>query len=992
MSIAVNNMRHYLITILKAFLIMFVLGVFNISFAQLVGTNATVTMLNGAAAPKFSCNKLYAGADGSDAVAQLLEVNPVNGALTPIMRGPATAQVTPLLFHFNTIALGHYNGEEGLTMYSWWYGAGAGTGGPYDIFWAVKDGSRKVYRLKQNKPVASSTYLGWSGGEVNQNTGEIYITGQQDTRLNSAPVWTLMVLDPVTGTYRKSNMMIQPETSLDTVTTSNTSMASDMAIDANGNGYFIVGGKDVIRIDIQGKSPSQWKYKKLFSFPSQLSTSNIWGMAFLNGKLYASTAVGSIYEINLLTQTSKQIVGAQTPLILDLSSCQVAPVIEGTIYNDVQGVGAHEVPLENIPVEIWKVESGKPVYKSTVRTNGNGQYTFVLDETDGEYYVRVPVPSFKYEASNLPLYSKLGNMLGIKTWSGISQGDNYSGISYCFNNRTEQMEELQGESKCLGRYTDSPAKKGDPSTWANYSKVKFSNERSVPQVDMAFTNVTDIDQAPGTNTVTNLAPGVITSDTFDDTLHFFSMGPSQHLNVDLSGYVTPPTNDGVLIKAQGEDFRPFKEATLTAGKQYTFRVLVNGAAADRAYLNVWTNATDNQAPSITYHQIVKNLQVSNSSGYIDFDYTMPFIWSSSGGESAGQSANTGFRFRLTQIPDVSLTDNTTKKIIIGEQEFYKRPTMVSGWSLSTETIGGVGKFTYLFDDKIIERDPSTRYEEINVTKTRTPFTGTGVHTNAIYYEGTTFKITQTRPNEDWELLGVRCFLDYNGQDIPADRIKISSSGAQDVVSVTPPAVAATKIVSCHFRNAYGAEIKLSKNIVDRYSDDDQFELQIKEGDTVLHSFSTSGSETSFESEIFVVKGDKPYTLTEVMTNGDAARLSRYNTSISCTNTEEGSPTVLPAGEGQSFGLDVTPGDFISCEFTNTPLTVSAEKSTISAVPPVITADGTTSSVITVQVMDVNGNEIKSGGDKVTIEFVDAENHVGQFVGDVVDNEDGTYKY
>ncbi len=63
---------------------------------------------------------------------------------------------------------------------------------------------------------------------------------------------------------------------------------------------------------------------------------------------------------------------------------------------------------------------------------------------------------------------------------------------------------------------------------------------------------------------------------------------------------------------------------------------------------------------------------------------------------------------------------------------------------------------------------------------------------------------------------------------------------------------------------------------------------------------------------------------------------------------------------------------------------SASSSLISASPTVITADGTSTSIITVQLKDATGNNLISGGDLVTLSTTAGT------LGSVTDNNDGTY--
>lgn len=112
----------------------------------------------------------------------------------------------------------------------------------------------------------------------------------------------------------------------------------------------------------------------------------------------------------------------------------------------------------------------------------------------------------------------------------------------------------------------------------------------------------------------------------------------------------------------------------------------------------------------------------------------------------------------------------------------------------------------------------------------------------------------------------------------------------------------------------------------RFASADQFTTQIRNsGGTVVNS--TANSTTSGSGAIVtvgtgttgatIVGTGVAYTLTEIGAAG--ANLSNYATSISCSNTNASSSTVLPAGAGQDFSITVLDAaDTIVCTLTNSP--------------------------------------------------------------------------
>ncbi|MBO3744271.1 prealbumin-like fold domain-containing protein [Actinoplanes flavus] len=129
-------------------------------------------------------------------------------------------------------------------------------------------------------------------------------------------------------------------------------------------------------------------------------------------------------------------------------------------------------------------------------------------------------------------------------------------------------------------------------------------------------------------------------------------------------------------------------------------------------------------------------------------------------------------------------------------------------------------------------------------------------------------------------------------------------------------------------SAAAAGISLSKQLTTpRAEAGDQFTVQIRDGATVIGPTAASttagtgatvtpGTGTTGSTD---VTPGTTYTLTEVAAG--TTNPGRYQTSISCTNSRTGSPTVLPAGPVDlAAPPTVTPaaGDAIECVLANTP--------------------------------------------------------------------------
>lgn len=121
-----------------------------------------------------------------------------------------------------------------------------------------------------------------------------------------------------------------------------------------------------------------------------------------------------------------------------------------------------------------------------------------------------------------------------------------------------------------------------------------------------------------------------------------------------------------------------------------------------------------------------------------------------------------------------------------------------------------------------------------------------------------------------------------------------------------------------------ASITLSKQIEGtRIADNDQFRFLIESGtgSVVYASGQTSGTGRGpFEAAVFASTSGVPLVLREEMVGGSTSTLADYRATLTCTNINTGSSTVLPRDavtNRYEFGT-LQFGDFVDCIFTNTP--------------------------------------------------------------------------
>jgi len=129
-------------------------------------------------------------------------------------------------------------------------------------------------------------------------------------------------------------------------------------------------------------------------------------------------------------------------------------------------------------------------------------------------------------------------------------------------------------------------------------------------------------------------------------------------------------------------------------------------------------------------------------------------------------------------------------------------------------------------------------------------------------------------------------------------------------------------ISCTLTNiAHQPRVTLSKALTvgGRLNAADQFTVELRQGASLIASGTTAGAGSAITGGSTgpnFLSAAVPYTLTEVMAGGSVSTLANYNTRITCTNQNAGSPTLLPSGLGQSFSLTPNLDDVIECTLTN----------------------------------------------------------------------------
>ncbi|MDR1791419.1 MAG: Ig-like domain-containing protein [Propionibacteriaceae bacterium] len=530
-----------------------------------------------------------------------------------------------------------------------------------------------------------------TGGEVDQTTGRIYFqtytraqvdthsyTNAKDPNGNEM---MFMIWDPSTGERIESGN-VQPATwaerrRLKSNAAGNANVesrvASDMALDANGNIYMLVARAEANRAALvrviptrdefgnitsgcygsdavisTGAAPCAWKYNVVTfitpkpgtgtSWPSGADP-NLYGSAFLNGKLYAAnwyllTSTGvdfhwhrTISVIDPLegTMEAKNIDSnwLQDDRVRDFASAQTAAVIQGTVYNDVNGDGnvIGDSGLGGVTIAVYDA-NGKLM--GTQLTDANGDYSFLVGSVSNsgvEYYVRVVQP-------------KVNGANAIQTYaSGGSSGDN--GVlnvtePECINSNIFINTPEGG--KCFGRknipYTDpNLGTVGTTMSLADaaiLSKVTMYTSRDVADANFGVSIAGSWGDARANTKSTAADSGAYHLNTEMSTVKLGStLGKySDGVNDDESN--AHEADDGVTIHMSDGTEVPLQDQVLSQGRSYPLSVTASKTSTLSGDIKIrgWASPVNASTPTGTTIASNASLILSATLG-ADGKYTQP---------------------------------------------------------------------------------------------------------------------------------------------------------------------------------------------------------------------------------------------------------------------------------------------------------------------------------------------------------------------------------
>ncbi|MDR1529142.1 MAG: Ig-like domain-containing protein, partial [Burkholderiales bacterium] len=913
----------------------------------------------------WDCNSLYGGRDGRNGIHKY--TNPkVDASTTAIITTiPTTSDA-----YTDTLALGPWPGNDAnkdkLVLYMWRYNSEGD-----DIIYGIFEGDTTLTPIMRKPQHGSSE--AWAGGEVNQMTGEIYMTSTEGYDVGtptSNEDFRLAICNPVTSGLTagsadcRISAGVRPSTDI-TLSAGERNASSDMAIDAEGNAYIFIGNsasnKRLIKI-VPGANGEIWYYsivKEIPSFPS--AGTSMWGMSFLDGKLYTFGTGGTpLIEVNPLTGASVNRGAPGSGYQLDLTACQVAPVIRGKIYNDANGDGvisdaeAEADGFAGVTVELYRALDGVVTYLGSQQTGGQGEYSFITDSTSDSFYVRVKQPQSGSGANAINLYQTRG-------FGNADEGATRRNktTAYCYDGVTS-ANPLGAEAVCrggahlAGSDPDNLATQATgpgilETTFTNdanyFSKVAMTTDKEVAVADFAFTNGRDFSDAPTSfGAAWHVTPTQALADYFLGATVTTQTGvPTDPQNT--AGSIG--SHDGIEVNigsAGAPIWRTLQDVMLSSGDSYPIRAKTNEPVARKGYLSAWFANPATVTPTTFPTTSFTNLQ-SAADGYAALSYVMSSV-----------SNGTGYaRFRFSSTSSLPVSgsgqpaagsNSTAPWVVDGEVEDYRFYGVIGQVIIATSSSGGSGTFGYAFQG-VSGTYPSTSSDSITTVAENTYYPQTSSHAFAGTNQQIT--ITQTPPSVEW-VLSASC-TDRNNNSIAGVTV------ANHVITIPAAAVTQGATIYCQLNNSKGA-------------DPDQSSLTV----------SPAGP--------LAANGSQAYTATVTLRNASAQALQNYQASFAvsggalntatCTTNASGQCSVQWTSTTEST-YSITASalgapDFASENRAFIKRDRSASGTTITASPASIQANGTSTSTITVQLKNISGINVPESG--IVVDFAYDGNALG----------------
>jgi hypothetical protein len=853
----------------------------------------------------------------------------------------------------DTMAVGPAPLERGgdglLHAYHWAYGTAPSAGrSVLDIAAGASVGNT----ITVPRP-DSTAGQGWSGGEANQITGEIYFSGFEDTYLSGN--YRLMKYDPVDPAhpYVQSGPLV-PNTPSDELSGQSAGrVASDMAVDAEGNVYLLVGSgstKWLVRV-VPGEA-GDWRYSKVVQLTgagggaSPFTSNDVWGMAFYNGTLYAfGGSTGNLFAIDPVSGVARSLGDIPGTGYLDLATCQTAPVVRGVVYNDVDGDGAVSEAEGVVPgatIEMYGTDGAKVGERTT---DGAGQYSFILNAVNTEFTVRLVQPQVN------------GRNAG-QTWASADAVHANAVTAHCEAGGAPSAERTES-GPCRGARLDgidpTSGVAGNLNAAGIRTTVHMVTSSEVAVASFGVTTASSWGDAPdsfGTTAQRN-GPSHLTGPV--RARMWLGETPAPPNDAAPSAAATGhSTDDGVSVRIAMRDV-PLSGAVLASGNRYELTARVSGDPTAGSWLRAWLAPQTAAGASATAWPDTHAFDAQVMGGdEFSFEWTVPEAL------PAGPTAEVYARYRLSTKQGVGATDaastipapgstqaDTVAWVNDGEVEDYRAyvaPSVVRLAVITKQYAAGPFAFTL---DNVRSAAPSSATDMITTTAPEELVRSDATHIVATAGEPVT--ITRTSAPAGWGLSAVSC---WNQAE------EVVSPGTIDATTITLPGslTAAGQDIFCvltHAKAPVGDASEVTGTSGTRVADGAEYhevtalirsdDARVLAGQTV--TFSLDGATGAALSATTCQTGtDGTCTIRVTATESDT-----YQVSATVLGAQ-GTPEAL---SGSPVSVEFVPGD------------PDPGMSHVYITPGSKIANGTDYHTVRVELRDANGNRVRDASDRIT---------------------------
>ncbi|MDR1513781.1 MAG: Ig-like domain-containing protein, partial [Propionibacteriaceae bacterium] len=607
-----------------------------------------------------------------------------------------------------TIAVGpRFDDPDELAVYYWRYLRGAAE-------MSTKDGTSVALTIPTANWSLSNTY----GGEMNQKTGQLYLSGDitdnvtcyRNNNNNNGSSLNVAIYDiSPTGTVTLAKTLLNnglvakneticraEQRTVPGVSADQTWLAiSDMAIDAEGNYY------GVFKADAVGGTPSTvawlvrveppetvnpttkagtWLYTPVTRLPDidANGTTTFYGMAFLDGDLYLGASNGNIIRVNTLTGAKTVLLGAAGNSTVDFGAAQAAPVVRGKLYIDADGDGLISPAEQAAPgvagatVGVYTVAG---VRLGEVTTDQGGEYHALLPSATDDLYIRVQQPQIDVDGDLSTTADGRVNATQVYgyNWTGTDPLVDHRGLGHnkvvamCRTASNDNVE-LAESGPCFGAKRSGV----DASTTNNvladamfFSKVTMDQDLEVAVADFAFTAAGSFgDAGPAGTAVANRTRsttgdlGPVHVNTNEARVTLGQVGGVYTDGVNDAASDAHASDDGVYLRLHNGSLASVQDQLLSVGRTYALEAHVRVAAGTAAVQNVdvsgWTSANNAANAMIPSSATVLGFGQPNDQGVSTASLTVPTAPSPTGGLSAKT-----LRVSASTRSGITAPDNTT---------------------------------------------------------------------------------------------------------------------------------------------------------------------------------------------------------------------------------------------------------------------------------------------------------------------------------------------